>query len=187
MTTSEVQTGMSLEEYLARSSETRFEIIDGEIIVMSPNVMRHMRLSKRLFMLMLPHEGEGELFFELPYVLEDSRKWVRGALVPDLMVVTAERMQAYNAAVVKADNKPLMLVPDLTVEIISPSDRYSNMVRKVLKMLSDGVRAVWLVDPANRKVQVFSGAVTTILDAEDTLDGGDILPGFSVTVAELFA
>ena len=80
------------------------------------------------------------------------------------------------------------LAPDLAVEVLSPSDRMADAMSKVTMYLQAGVRLVWLVDPASLTVAVFRpDAAPRTLGAGDALDGGDVLSGFSVSVAELFA
>ena len=77
--------------------------------------------------------------------------------------------------------------PDLAVEVISPGDSHATVENKVEEYLSAGTRAVWLVDPRRRTVTVYrSSSDSTILTEVDTLEGGDILPGFSCHVAEIF-
>ncbi|HSE35995.1 MAG TPA: Uma2 family endonuclease [Blastocatellia bacterium] len=77
--------------------------------------------------------------------------------------------------------------PDLAVEVMSPRDSYTGVEQKVLEYLSAGTRAVWVVDPSRRTVTVYrSLAETTILTEADTLDGGEIIPGFTCIIAEIF-
>jgi Uma2 family endonuclease len=77
---------------------------------------------------------------------------------------------------------------DLAVEVISPSNTRREMERKLSDYFAAGVRLVWLVYFKTREVVVHTSpnqAVT--LRGEDVLDGGNVLPGFSISVAELFA
>lgn len=77
--------------------------------------------------------------------------------------------------------------PDLVVEIVSPSDRIENVFDKACMWVLFGVRLVWVLDPDDRAVDVFRpGVSTTRLTEDDTLDGADVLPGFSCTVKDLF-
>lgn len=77
--------------------------------------------------------------------------------------------------------------PDLAVEVISPGDLYTEVGEKVQEYLNAGARAVWVVDPRRRTITVYRSLTdTTILIDSDTLDGGDIIPGFSCRVAEVF-
>ena len=80
------------------------------------------------------------------------------------------------------------IAPDLAVEVLSPSDRMADAMSKVTMYLQAGVRLVWLIDPATLTVTIFrQDAAPKMVSEGDTLDGGDVLPGFSVPVAEIFA
>lgn len=80
------------------------------------------------------------------------------------------------------------LVPDLVIEVLSESNTPGEMARKCREYFEAGVRLVWLVDPATRNVAVHTGpAAFTVLDADATLDGGAVLPGFSFSLRALFA
>jgi Uma2 family endonuclease len=80
------------------------------------------------------------------------------------------------------------LAPELVVEILSESNTPAEMERKRAEYFGAGVQVVWEIDPAPRTVRVFTadGSVK-MLDASQTLEGGDVLPGFSLVLAELFA
>ena len=78
--------------------------------------------------------------------------------------------------------------PDLAVEVLSPSNTRAEMDRKRAEYFAAGVRLVWEVDPRARIVAVYAAPDgPTILDATMTLDGGAILPGFALPLADLFA
>jgi Uma2 family endonuclease len=80
------------------------------------------------------------------------------------------------------------LAPDLAVEVLSRSNTPGEMARKRREYFSAGVRLVWLVDPDARTVAVYTGPEQfTILREDQTLDGGDVLPGFTLPLPELFA
>jgi Uma2 family endonuclease len=77
--------------------------------------------------------------------------------------------------------------PDLAAEVVSPNDTASEVQAKVADYLSAGSRLVWVIYPDLRQVAVFDAArANRILAASDQLDGGDVLPGFSLVLAELF-
>jgi Uma2 family endonuclease len=89
----------------------------------------------------------------------------------------------------KVPNSPApAIVPDLVIEVLSESNTAAEMDRKRAEYFDAGVRLIWEVDPPTRIVRVFtpSGAVEK-LDASQTLDGGDVLPGFTLVLSELFA
>jgi Uma2 family endonuclease len=80
------------------------------------------------------------------------------------------------------------LAPDLAVEILSEGNTEAEMARKRREYFEAGVRLVWLVDPEARTVSVYTAPEqATVLDATQTLDGGVVLPGFTLPLAELFA
>jgi len=80
------------------------------------------------------------------------------------------------------------VVPDLAVEVLSPSNTKAEMTRKRAEYFAAGVRLVWEVDPRTRTIAVFTAPEqSTTLDASMTLDGGDVLPGFALPLADLFA
>lgn len=81
-----------------------------------------------------------------------------------------------------------LLVPDVVVEVMSPSNTRREMERKLGEYLSAGVRLIWYVYPEERVVDIYAASPTPRrLTAADTLDGGDVLPGFTLKLAELFA
>jgi Uma2 family endonuclease len=78
--------------------------------------------------------------------------------------------------------------PDLAVEITSPSNRAPDVQEKVTDYLDAGVRLVWVVDPHTRTVTTHApDATARILRQTDTLNGGDVLPGFRLPLAGFFA
>ena len=77
--------------------------------------------------------------------------------------------------------------PDLAVEVISPADSYNEVKEKVEEYLNAGAGAVWVVDPRRRTIAVYRSLTEiAILTENDTLEGGDIIPGFGCCVAEVF-
>lgn len=80
------------------------------------------------------------------------------------------------------------VVPDLAVEVLSEGNTAAEMARKRGEYFGAGVRLVWIVDRFSRTVVVYTKANQfQTLTESDTLDGGDVLPDFSVPVRELFA
>lgn len=80
------------------------------------------------------------------------------------------------------------IAPDLAVEILSRSNTKREMERKLAEYFAAGVRLAWIVDPRRREVRVHtSPADPVVLTAADVLDGGDVLPGFQLPLAEWFA
>ena len=79
------------------------------------------------------------------------------------------------------------IVPDLAVEVLSKSNTRAEMARKLREYFHVGARLVWFVDPRTKSVSVFiSPTKFKVLSAAETLDGGKVLPGFTLPVASLF-
>jgi Uma2 family endonuclease len=78
-------------------------------------------------------------------------------------------------------------LPDLVVEVLSPSDRLGMVMRKVQQYLRAGIAMVWVVDAESRNVTVYrTGREPRVLEENEVLDGEEVLPGFTCAVAELF-
>lgn len=78
--------------------------------------------------------------------------------------------------------------PDLAVEVLSPSDTVFEIEEKVEEYLAAGARAVWVVNPKHRRVTVYAhSAPPRVLHEDDALEGGEILPGFTCPVREIFS
>ncbi len=182
---------ITLDEWIRLSADGPIEIIDGEVIHVSPSVIGPNVITRALFLVVynfgIAHDL-GEAFTEAPYVLSDKPNWVKGSLVPDVMYFQKDRLATYKANNSDWRNKPFILVPDLVAEVISPTDLYSQVERKVLQYLADGVKLIWLLNPEQQTVNVRqAGSKQQLtLTQEDTLDGGSIIPGFAVAVASLF-
>lgn len=104
--------------------------------------------------------------------------------IPDLCFVSWDRLPSGELPT----DAILRIAPDLAVEILSESNTRKEMEQKLLEYFEAGVRLVWYIDPVARTVQVYtSPRRSRILREADTLDGGKVLPGFSVGLKGLFA
>ena len=101
---------------------------------------------------------------------------------PDIAYISAERMSLGVDMPGYSE-----IVPDLVVEVVSPRDTQQEVDNKVRMWLSYGSRLVWAVYPSTRTVNVHpaSGPSSTLTE-DDILDGGDVLPGFSWNVSDVF-
>lgn len=161
----------------------RYELVRGELIRMSPAGGLHGRIEAQCAMYMTIHVREnnlGTVFAgDTGFVLARDPDIVRG---PDIAFVRADRLPPEEQL-----EGFLELAPDLVVEVISPSDRVSDVLEKVWEYLDAGTRLVVLVEP-RRKVLLLVGPDRTArtLTADDIFDG-DVLPGFRLPVASIFA
>jgi Uma2 family endonuclease len=85
-------------------------------------------------------------------------------------------------------DKFMPFAPDLAVEVVSPSDTAVEIDEKIALYFAAGSRLVWIVNPKRRTVAVYrSGVEARILGEQEALDGGEVLPGFSYKLSDLFA
>jgi Uma2 family endonuclease len=103
--------------------------------------------------------------------------------LPDVSFVSRSRLPQG-----KVPREPIPdLPPDLAVEIISKGNTPQEMDRKLHEYFEAGVRLVWYVDPDSRTVRVYhSPAEVASLNEDQTLDGGQVLPGFSLGIRDWF-
>jgi Uma2 family endonuclease len=104
--------------------------------------------------------------------------------IPDVAFVSWDRLPGR-----RLPTQPIPdVVPDLAVEVLSAGNTPAEMARKRQEYFTAGVRLVWLVDPETRTVEVYTASEPSIvLHAEHTLTGGEVLPGFTLPLRELFA
>ncbi len=78
--------------------------------------------------------------------------------------------------------------PDLVVEVLSPSDTVEHMHEKLTQYFRHGTKLAWVINPAERNAHVYrTPEAERLLRVTDALDGEDVLPGFRLPLAELFA
>ena len=103
--------------------------------------------------------------------------------IPDLSFISRARLAHHRRALAPI----LPLAPDLAIEVLSEGNTPREMARKIHEYFASGCRLVWLVDPRNRTVAVYtSPAEPIILTEKQTLTGGDVLPGFRLPLRKLF-
>ena len=178
-----VATRITVDEFEATCGDERVELIDGMIVPMTPASYEPSTVTATITILLGMHVRPRKLgrvlSAEAGFVLFPDRDTV---LAPDVACVRAGREPQGAARWHFA-----RLAPDLVVEVLSPSDRASDMEAKVAMYQEAGASVVWIVDPQAETVKVLAlGQPPVILTATDTLDGGGVLPDFQVEVAEFF-
>jgi Uma2 family endonuclease len=104
--------------------------------------------------------------------------------IPDVAFTNWDRMPGRR----RPDAPVPRLAPNLAVEVLSRSNTPGEMAVKRQEYFRAGVEVVWEVDPRARTVVVYtSPTASTTLTAADTLDGGTVLPGFTLPLQQLFA
>jgi Uma2 family endonuclease len=161
----------------------RHELVRGELRTMPPGGWGHGKDSSKLDRSLgnyVEAQGLGEVATNEPgFILSTNPDTVRA---PDVAFVRAERL-------LEADPERGYYpgAPDLAVEVISPNDLYTEVDEKVAEWLAHGTRMVLVVNPRGRSVAVHrTGRDVRILGIEDTLDGEDVVPGWTLAVRDLF-
>ena len=162
----------------------RREIVGGELRVMTPAGAEHGRVAMTLGLLLAGHvrqHGVGVAFAaETGFLLAHEPDTVRA---PDAAFISKAR-----AETVGMTTRFWPGAPDFAAEVVSPDDRFSEVEEKALMWLQAGATAVLVVDPARHTATVYRRAGEVRVHTEsDTIDLSDAVPGWRVTVSELFA
>ena len=113
------------------------------------------------------------------FLLERDPDYV---LAPDASFVRQERVETATE-----ERGYFPGAPDFVAEVISPNDRYSDVAEKVQEWLNAGTPMVVVVNPRDRTASVHTPNSVITLTESDILDGGDIVPGWRLPVADIFA
>ena len=189
--------GMPLDEYMRLYDEQPFELINGERKFLMVNVAGHGEVAQIIFLalhMFVTAKQLGYTFVEQTFVLSYVSNWVTGSRKPDVMYYSAAHMDAYKQANPDWKSKPYILVPDLVIEVVSPNDNLSELDEKVNQYLVDGVQIVWVLDPQKQRASVNTLVARqpftkqqTHLTPTDILTGSELIPGFEIQVATIFA
>lgn len=169
------------EDLLAMGDTGPCELIDGRIVHMTPTGGEHGAIEFNL---------GSELSF---FVRQRNLGWVMGGETGIYIRRRPDTIRGADIAFVSLQRlaRPtrgfLDVAPELVVEIMSPDDRWQAMRDKLADYFSIGVERVWVVEPQNRQVLVFSSTTDVEeLDEDDTLRGEGALEGFAMAVGDLF-
>ncbi len=170
-----------------RDDDRPYEVINGIRVELPPMSVQAVLIATELSRLIGNHGAAHNLgraategLFRLPLARDRDRN-----RQPDVAFVSFDRWPRERP--VPHAVKAWDVVPDLAVEIVSPTDRVEELFDKIAEYFEAGVSLVWVLLPNLRIVQVYE-SLTRIrgLTAADELDGGAVLPGFRTPVAALF-
>ncbi|MFT4038323.1 MAG: Uma2 family endonuclease [Thermomicrobiales bacterium] len=169
----------TIAEFEARNREGLWELIDGEPTAVNPAAGSSSFIGSRIAHYLNIYVDEHPIGYvfgaDIGFVLFPDRATVRS---PDAAFVSISRLQ-------EIPDTFIPLPPDLAVEVLSPTDRRSDARAKAAMYLDAGVPLVWLIDPRNRTATIYQqDAAPVTIGTEDSLDGGDILPGFSLPLSK---
>lgn len=174
---------MTADEFFHLPDDGRYELVEGRLeevgggseqsSLVAATILTLLNIFVRLHKLgKVGGAGLGAKLFDDPDTVR----------VPDVSFISKERYP--QGKVARGFRRG---APDLVVEVLSPSDRYRRTRRKVDEYLAAGARLVWVFDPDDRSVVVHrAGGTVTEYGENDVLDGGDVLPGFTLALAEVW-
>ena len=163
------------------------ELIDGRIVKKPMPGEEHGRIADELLIAIRLFGMQmrfGRAYREITVRVPSDE---RNGRIPDLCYVVASRRPA-------GTKRSLEVVPDLVVEVWSPSDIAGKVAlastrEKMLYWPNNGVKIIWCINPAAKQVEIlYAGQKVPgkVLNINDTLDGEDIIPGFTLPIARLF-
>src|SRR6266851_5272859 len=165
----------------------RYEIWHGELVRMAPAGGRHGECEANLVAALRQHaRGLGRVYTgDTGFLLrEDPDELVS----PDVAFVRHDRLPPSAERI-----SYLRVVPDLVVEIRSPSDTDADVRAKLSLYLEVGVALVWIVDPQKQTVEEVRASASGVsdsglmrADAADVLEGGEHVPDFRLSLADIF-
>lgn len=161
----------------------RYELVNGELIDMGNSGAKHgylaIILSAALFNCVSTQKLGAMFDSSTAFKMKSGNK-----RSPDISFVAKERLQG----LLDLPDGFLEGAPDLAVEILSPSNTVEEIHNKLVEYFENGARLVWVIHPKENYVLVYrsSQSPDRLLKSTDSLDGEDIVPGFTLPVADLF-
>ena len=161
-----------------------YEVVGDLVVETTPLGARESWIARLLLEVLLPFVKDRALGQVTPETLFDLRPVVDRQRRPDLAYLSEQTWPSRRPAP-RVSAWPA--VPDLAVEIVSPTNTSNEILGKIDEYFRAGVRRVWVVHPEQEKLYDYaSPKEVRILDREDVLEGGEILPGFRFALSEVF-
>jgi Uma2 family endonuclease len=176
---------VTLEEFLAMpETEPPCELWDGEVIQKVAPSYNHGTLSSYLIRQLgnyLERTGEGRVVNEVRHVQRDEER----VYLPDVNVVLREHFPRSSD---ERRRGPVELVPDLAIEILSPSDSAGRILQRADFYMRVSVPLAWFIDPDTETVTVYRpGTQPRVHQPPDVVDALPVLRDFTLDLAALFA
>ncbi|MBA4066015.1 MAG: Uma2 family endonuclease [Isosphaera sp.] len=166
----------------------RYEVVNGQVVEVPPMSLFASEVANRIRDELAAYarsSGRGrarnDMLFRMPLPDDGTRN-----RAPDVAFITFDRWPQDRPLPTRGN--PADVVPNLVVEVASPTDEGEDLIAKAHEYLRAGVELVWVVYPRLRQLYAYTAVVTAprVLTESDALDGGAVLPGFSVPMAPLF-
>jgi Uma2 family endonuclease len=161
--------------------DKRYELDEGELIEMTRPTYRHNRALRKLLVrldnfLEATKLGEAQISENLYALASTTRR------SPDVAVILGDRHSEL------LDPKVIPIIPEIAAEVLSPSETPRMIHRKLKQYFEAGVKEVWLIDTADKEIEVWTGPSLPAhaLTGNAVLES-PLLPGFAPPLEELFA
>ncbi|HXP85364.1 MAG TPA: Uma2 family endonuclease [Bryobacteraceae bacterium] len=161
--------------------DKRYELDEGELIEMTRPAYKHNIVMPSVLVALVLYFRKNRLgealLSENLYALSPNTR-----LAPDVAVILGDRRaELLNAKVIP-------IIPDIVVEVLSPSETPRKVLRKLKRYFTAGVKEVWLIDPETKTAEIWTGPALpehelTVADALTS----PLLPGFALALGEVFA
>jgi len=174
------ETLLTAEEYWATCNGDQNELVKGKVIEFMPPGGEHGESAGIIFSCLLPFVRKNKL--GRVFVESGFRLTSRDVRSPDVSFVRTENLPDGRAPRAFIEG-----APTLAVEVISPGDEWSKVEEKVQLYLAQGTLAVWLVEPQAQTVTVRTSSEARVYDKGSTLPGEPALPGFKLSLKEIFS
>jgi Uma2 family endonuclease len=161
----------------------RRELVRGKVRTMAPAGSAHGRIAMNLASSLAGHvepQNLGVVFAaEIGFRISSDPDTVRA---PDVAFVRRERVEAAGETEGYWPG-----APDLAIEVVSPNDRFAEVEEKVADWLASGTRMVLIANPRGKTVTVrYPEGEALILSEEEPIEGGEVIPGWILPVADAF-
>ena len=161
----------------------RYEVVNGELVEMGNSGAKHGNVCSTLMILLGGYvrlQRLGAMFdSSTAFKMQNGNK-----SSPDISFVAKERLQGLS----ELPDGFLEGAPDLAVEVLSPGNTVEEIHDKLVEYFENGTRLAWVIHPKENYLLVYRSAQEPdrLLKSSDCLEGEEIVPGFSLPIAELF-
>jgi Uma2 family endonuclease len=162
---------------------SRQELVRGKVITMPSPFWNHGKIAGNIYFQIRTYLREnpiGQVVVEGGVITQRDPDTVRG---PDVSFMSNKRLPPGQTIEGYAEG-----APDLCVEVLSKANTPAKIDKKLVEYFGGGSKLVWIVDPKGKTVRVHrSPKRSRLVKVDETLDGGDVLPGFTCAVADFFS
>lgn len=172
------KTLLTVEEFLRlpQSKDVWYELVEGELVVVSPGMLPHNRVRDRALVGLMGFVESRKLGI---VVAEQCFHLFGNTIrIPDLAVILGERDLP--------TDRPIEGAPDLVVEVVSPSNTAREIHQRISDYFAAGCKRVWVFYPEEREIYLHGPGGVTRRRGDELLDEPELLPGFSVKVSSFF-